>query len=88
MVALARRAMADRAAFGPELDSARDEIAKLDRAAESAARDVEVHAAAIDAYDPPSLRKGVLLLGVIAVLLLAIVVAPIVWRAKRVIAPQ
>jgi serine/threonine-protein kinase len=88
MVALARRAMADRAAFGPELDSARDEIAKLDRAAESAARDVEVHAAAIDAYDPPSLRKGVLLLGVIAVLLLAIVVAPIVWRATRVIAPQ
>jgi hypothetical protein len=88
MVALARRAMDDRAVFGPEFDSTREQIAKLDRAAESAARDVEVHGAAIEAYDPPSLRKGVLLLGVLAVIALALLIAPIVWRATRVVAPE
>lgn len=88
MIALARRAMDDRSVFGPELDPTREQIAKLDRAAESAARDVDVHVAALDSYDPPSLRKGVLLLGVLAVIALALVIGPIVWRATRVIAPQ
>jgi len=87
VVAFARRAMEDRATFGAELDPAREQIAKLELAAESAARDVDVHVAAIDAYDPPSLRRGVLLLGVLAVILLALLIGPIVWRATRVIAP-
>jgi tetrahydromethanopterin S-methyltransferase subunit B len=88
MVALARRAVEDRSVFGPELDPTREQIAKLDRAAESAARDLDVHAAALESYDPPSRRKGVLLLGVLAVIVLALVIGPIVWRATRVIAPQ
>jgi len=88
MVALARKAMEDRPVFGSELDPAREQIAKLDRAAESAARDVDVHTAALDAYDPPSLRRGVLLLGVLAALALALVIGPIIWRATRVIAPE
>jgi len=88
MVALARRAIEDRTVFGPELDPTREQIAKLDRAAESAARDVDVHTTALESYDPPSLRKGVLLLGVLAVIMLALVIAPIVWRATRVIAPD
>jgi serine/threonine-protein kinase len=88
MIALARRAAEDRSAFGADLDPAREQIAKLDRAAESAARDLDVHEAALEAYDPPSLRRGVLLLGVLAVIVLALIVAPIVWRATRVIAPD
>jgi serine/threonine-protein kinase len=87
MVAIARRAAADRATFGAELDAAREQVAKLERAAESAARDVTVHQAAIVAYDPRSMRRGVALLGLAALLLLALVIAPIVWRATRVVEP-
>jgi serine/threonine protein kinase len=87
LVSIARRALADRAVFGAEVDPARDQIATLDRAAESASRDVVVHQAALEAYDPPSLRSGVLMLGVAAVLALALLVGPIVWRATRVIEP-
>ena len=46
-----------------------------------------VHEAALEAYEPPSLRTGVVLLGVAAVLALALLVAPIVWRATRVVEP-
>jgi tetrahydromethanopterin S-methyltransferase subunit B len=88
MIALARRAVEDRSVFGSDLDLAREQIAKLDRTAESAARDLDVHKAALEAYDPASLRKGVLLLGVVVVLFLALILAPIVWRATRVIAPD
>jgi hypothetical protein len=87
LVSVARQALADRAVFGAEVDPARDQIATLERASESASRDVVVHEAALDAYDPPSLRMGVVLLGVAAVLALALLVAPIVWRATRVIEP-
>ena len=59
----------------------------LDRAAESAARDVVVHEAALEAYEAPAVRIGVVLLGVAAVVALALLVAPIVWRATRVIEP-
>ncbi len=85
LVSLARQALADRAVFGAEVDPAREQIGTLERAAESAARDVVIHEAALEAYDPPSLRTGVVLLGVAAVLALALLVAPIVWRATRVI---
>ncbi|HEX4448583.1 MAG TPA: protein kinase [Polyangiaceae bacterium] len=85
LVAVAHRSLADRAAFGVEFDPAREQIARLDSAARSAARDVVVHEAALEAYDPPSLRTGIILLGVAAVLALALLVAPIVWRATRVI---
>jgi hypothetical protein len=46
---------------------------------------VKVHATAIEAYDARSLRLGVLLMGVAAALLLALIVVPIVWRATRVV---
>jgi serine/threonine protein kinase len=88
MVAVARHALADRGAFGVEVDPAREQIARLERAAESAARDVVVHQSALEVYDAPSLRTGIILLGVAAVLALALLVAPIVWRATRVIEPQ
>jgi serine/threonine protein kinase len=87
MVAIAKRAVLDHAAFGAELDAAREQIGKLERAAESAARDVTVHRAAMLAYEPGSLRRGVALLGVGALLLLAVIVGPIVWRATRVVEP-
>jgi serine/threonine protein kinase len=87
LVAIARQGLADRDAFGVEVDPARERIATLDRAAESAARDVVVHEAAIEAFDAPSLRRGVVLLGVMAVVLLALLIAPIVWRAVRVVDP-
>jgi serine/threonine protein kinase len=87
MGTLARMALADTTAFGAEHASTREQIAKLDAAAASAARDVRVHELAIEAHDPRALRVGVLLMGVGAVLLLALLVLPIVWRATRVIEP-
>jgi hypothetical protein len=87
MVAIATRAVADRAVFSAELDPAREQIAKLERAAASAARDVTVHEAALEAYEPRSMRTGVILLGVLAALLIVLVVAPFVWRATRVVEP-
>jgi hypothetical protein len=87
MVVVAERALSDKEAFGPEHDSTRQQIGKLEGAAKSAARDVAVHVAAVESYDPPSLRSGVVLLGVAAVLLLALLVGPIVWRATRVVDP-
>jgi serine/threonine protein kinase len=87
MVAIAVRAIEDRPSFGADFEPARQEIARLGAAAKSAERDVAVHAAALDAYDASSLRSGVVLLGVAAVLALALLVGPIVWRATRVIDP-
>jgi hypothetical protein len=87
MVAIAKRAIADRAGFGADLDAAREQIAKLERAAESAARDVTVHQAALVAHDRIALRRGIVLLGVAAILMLAAIIGPIVWRATRVVEP-
>jgi serine/threonine protein kinase len=87
LVSIARQALADRAAFGAEVEQARGQIALRDRAAESAARDVVVHESALEAYDAPAVRTGVVLLGVAAVIALALLVAPIVWRATRVVEP-
>jgi hypothetical protein len=85
LVAIARQAIADRAVFGVELDPAREQVGRLDRAAAAASRDVKVHATAIEAYDARSLRLGVMLMGVAAALLLALIVIPVVWRATRVV---
>jgi len=85
MTTIARKAMGDRETFGADMDPAREQIAKLERAATAAKRDVDVHTAAMQAYDPRSLKIGVLLMGVLAALLLALIVVPIVWRATRVV---
>jgi len=87
MVALARQALADKTTFAADYDAPRADLAKLDAAAASARRDVEVHEAALEAYDGRSMRLGVLLLGVVAALLLTAIVVPIVWRATRVVEP-
>jgi hypothetical protein len=84
MVALGRRAMSDRGTFGAEFDPSRDEIARLQAAQQSAARDVMVHEAALGSHDSRSFRRGLL---VAVVLVLVLVVAPIVWRATRVVEP-
>jgi hypothetical protein len=87
LVAIARRALDDRAAFGSEFDPARQRLATLERAAESAGRDVTVHEAALLAHDPKALRTGMLTGTLAALLAIALLVAPIVWRATRVIEP-
>jgi serine/threonine-protein kinase len=84
MVTFAKRAASDREVFGAEFDPAREQIAKLELAAASAARDVVLHQEALKAYDARSLRQGTILTAVLALLL---VVAPIVWRAVRVVEP-
>jgi hypothetical protein len=84
MVAIAKRALADRATFASEFDPARERIATLELAAASAARDVKVHEAALGSYDVRSMRRGVV---VSALLVLVLVVAPVVWRAVRVVEP-
>ena len=85
MVILARKAIDDHETFGADYDPGREQIAKLERAAEAAKRDVDVHTAAMQAFDPRSMKIGVVLLGVLAALALALIVVPIVWRATRVI---
>jgi hypothetical protein len=87
LVAIARRAAGDDAAFGADFDAGRAKLATLERAAESAARDVTVHEAALVAHDPRALRTGVLTGALAALVVLALLVAPIVWRATRVIEP-
>ncbi len=83
-LALARRALVDSAAFGVEFDSAREQIARLDLAAQSAARDRAVHETALGSYDRRSMRQGLV---VTAILVLLLIVAPVVWRAVRVVEP-
>jgi serine/threonine-protein kinase len=85
MAALAHQAIADRDVFGADLDPSREQVAKLERAASAAKRDVAVHETALRAYEPRAMRIGVVLLGVLAALALALVVAAIVWRATRVV---
>lgn len=87
LVAIARRAVGDTGAFGAEFEAGRDRIATLEHAAESAARDVTVHEAALVAHDPRALRSGVLTGAIAALLALALLIAPIVWRATRVVEP-
>ncbi|HXX67732.1 MAG TPA: serine/threonine-protein kinase [Polyangiaceae bacterium] len=86
-VAIAKLAIVDKHGFGPEADTLRERIAKLERVASLASRDVTVHEAALRVHDARALRKGVtalLLLGLFAMALLA---APIAWRAFRVVDP-
>ncbi len=70
-----------------EYDASREAIATLERAAQSAARDVMVHQMALNVYDARSMKRGTILLGIGALLLLVLLVAPIVWRATRVVEP-
>jgi hypothetical protein len=86
-VVIGRRAIVDGATFGAEFDGARDQIAKLGRIADSAARDLRVHEMAIGAFNRRSVRQGIVLLGIALVLLVAAIVVPIVWRATRIVAP-
>jgi hypothetical protein len=88
MVTLARRAIGDKSTFGADYDAAREQLAKLDAAAEAARRDVELHTRALAAYDPRAMRTGIVLMGVAAALLLALIIVPIVWRATMVETPQ
>jgi len=85
MVEIAHRAVADPRAFGPQFTEARERVMTLERAAISAASDVTVHESALAAHDPRAFRIGLLLTAILVILL---VVAPIVWRATRVIEPQ
>jgi serine/threonine-protein kinase len=84
---LARRALLDRDAFGAEYDASREAIATLEQAAQSALRDVKVHEMALNVYDQRGMGLGMTLLGALALLVLTLLVAPIVWRATRVVEP-
>jgi serine/threonine-protein kinase len=86
-VAIARRALGDRAFGSGALEAERDRISTLERAADSAARDVTVHESALRAYDPAAFRRGLVVGTIAAILAVAVVAAPIVWRATRVIEP-
>jgi serine/threonine-protein kinase len=86
-VAVARKALVDRDAFGVEHDASREAIATRERAAQSAARDVTVHEMALGVYDARGMRLGLILLAIAAALALALLVSPIVWRATRVVEP-
>jgi serine/threonine protein kinase len=84
-VAVARRAVVDREAFGVAFDAQRDRLATLELAAQSALRDVMVHQAALEVPDRRALRSGITVWVLAALLGLLLVAAPIVWRATRVV---
>jgi serine/threonine-protein kinase len=86
-IAVARQALVDREAFGTEHDASRETIATLERASQSAARDVTVHQMALGVYDSQGMRLGTILLAVAVALALVLLIAPIVWRATRVVEP-
>jgi hypothetical protein len=87
LVKIARRAIPDRA-FGPDFDPMRDRIVTLERAAKSVTRDVTLHETALNAHDARALHSGLIVLAIAALLALALLIAPIVWRATRVVEPQ
>jgi hypothetical protein len=84
LLTIARRALADPATFGGELDGMRERVATLEGASRAAARDVLVHEAALGSHDERALRRGVL---TAVILVLLLIVGPIVWRAVRVVDP-
>jgi hypothetical protein len=86
-VAIARRTLVDRAAFGATPDPLRDRIASLERAAQAASRDVVLHQTALDVPDAGALRAGIAVLVLTGLLVLLLVAGPIVWRAARVVDP-
>jgi serine/threonine protein kinase len=86
-VAVARRALLDRETFGAASDPLRDRIASLERAAQAAARDVELHQTALDVPDARAFRSGITVLVLAGLLVLLLVTVPVVWRAARVIDP-
>jgi serine/threonine-protein kinase len=87
LVAIARQAVADKQSFGPELDSLGERITNLARVESLALRDVSVHEAALRVHDARALRKGATALLLAGFLAMALLAAPIVWRAVRVVDP-
>ncbi|MGA7119560.1 MAG: hypothetical protein WBY94_05640 [Polyangiaceae bacterium] len=84
MLAFAQRAVLDRGVMGAEFDAAREAVAQVELAAASAIRDAQVYEAALESHDASSVRRG---MWVAALLLVVLVVAPVVWRAVRVVDP-
>jgi len=83
-LAVAQRAALDRGVLGPEFDAAREAVAAVELEAAAATREALVHEAALESYDASSVRRG---MWVAALLLVVLVVAPVVWRAVRVVEP-
>jgi hypothetical protein len=81
LAALGRAAAGDHSVFGPEWDGARRELALLDKATAGRDDQVMLHVMALDAYDRPKVKTGlVLVLSAIAfVMLLALL--PLAFRA-------
>ncbi len=78
---LARRAIANLTLYGDEFNPAREEIATLTRASEARARDVMLHEMALDAYDKPSFKKGIVVAAIAAFLAFLLLAVPIFLRA-------
>jgi hypothetical protein len=77
---LGRRALADHTTFGDDLNAAREEAALLGRAADARAHDVLVHEKALHAYDRRAMKNGLVIAGIVALLLLALLVTPVVLK--------
>jgi Tfp pilus assembly protein FimV len=84
LIEIARRAMNGPSAFGEEIETLRNRVTTLERAAASAAEDATVHRTALTMHDTRVFRRGLIL---VLMLLVVALVIPIVWRATRVIEP-
>jgi eukaryotic-like serine/threonine-protein kinase len=84
LIEIARRAMNGPSAFGEEIETLRNRVTTLERAAASAAEDATVHRTALTMHDTRVFRRGLI---IVLMLLVVALVIPIVWRATRVIEP-
>jgi hypothetical protein len=80
LVDLGRAVVADPAAVA-ELAHAKGEIARLEEQAHKSTSDVALHESAITAYDAPQVFLGMVLVGVALLLVVAVVLFPLIYRA-------
>jgi len=83
-IEIARRAMNGPSVFGDEIETLRNRVTTLERAAASAAEDAAVHRTALTMHDGRVFRRGLI---IVLMLLVVGMVIPIVWRATRIIEP-
>ena len=76
----ARAVVSDTETFGAEFDSGRDDIARATREADAATHDVEVHRAALEAYDQKSVTIGIAVAASAAVVFLTLFFLPVILR--------
>src|SRR5262249_32897788 len=80
LASFGRGVVQDTASFGHEYNAARDEIASLGAAASAAKRDLQVHQAALQAYDRGAVLRGVVIVAAVALMFVVLFFMPVILR--------